>query len=245
MAQIPTCHDCAYAYFDRCQWMMTVGMGWPSRPVCANHPDSIGRMRPVPRGGVCRNFRAKAATPKGEVKQIPLGEGYYAYVDAADYEWLSQWTWHQCGGYAVRLEKRRLIFMHREITQAPRGRVVDHKNRNKLDNTRDNLNVCTQQENLRNRSKRRGTASRFRGVSYNKSCAKWFARIGLDGRTIHLGYFTDEVEAARAYDRKAVELFGESARLNFPEEWPARRIRRVRAKQSSKKATRGRKTPRR
>ncbi len=246
MAQTPTCYDCAYAYFDRCKWMMTVGMGWPSRPACANHPDSIGLMRPTPvGGGVCRNFRARAATPEGEVKRIPLGEGFYAYVDAADYEWLSRWDWHLHGGYAVRSEKGKRVYMHRQIMQPPKGMVVDHTNGNKADNTRDNLDICTQQENTHNRSKRNGASSRFRGVNYNRRSRRWTVRITFKGKRLFLGYFTDEEEAARAYDRKAVELFGESAKLNFPEEWPVRKIRRLHAKQSSRKATRGRKAVRR
>lgn len=241
MAQRPTCYDCAYAYFDRCQWLATVGIGWPSRPVCANQLDSIGLMRPTPvGGGVCRNFRARAATPGGEVKQIPLGDGFYAYVDAADYDWLIRWDWHLHGGYAVRNEKNKRIYMHRQIMQPPKGMVVDHTNRNKADNTRANLNVCTQQENLHNRSKRNGASSRFRGVSYSTNSRKWIARITFEGRRLFLGYFTDEVEAARAYDCKAVELFGEFARLNFPEEWPARRRRKLSAQRSSKKRRTGR-----
>jgi hypothetical protein len=230
MAKLDTCYDCAYSYFDRGQWMMSVGVGWASRPTCANHPDSLGRMRPTPRGGVCRNFRPKAATPKGEVRQVPLGEGFYTYVDAADYEWLGRWTWHQRGGYACRYEKAKLIFMHRQIMQPPQGMVVDHKNQNKLDNTRANLWVCTPGDNVRNRRKRIGTSSRFRGVSFGRACGKWIVAIGFEGRLIHAGHFTDELEAARAYDRKAVELLGEDARLNFPDEWPARRKRRIRVK---------------
>ena len=236
MAKITTCYDCAYTYFDRCRWLATVGIGWPSRPVCANHPESVGRMRPTPiGGGVCRNYRARAATPGGEVKQIPLGDGVCAYVDAADYEWLSRWDWHLHGGYAVRSEKGKRVYMHRQIMQPPKGMVVDHTNGNKADNTRANLNVCTQQENTHNRSKRNGAASRFRGVSYNYNTRKWHARITFEGTRLHLGYFTEEIEAARAYDRKAVELFGESARLNFPEDWPARRRRRVCAQRPSGK----------
>jgi len=235
MAQIPTCHNCAYAYFDRCRWLVTVGIGWPSRPVCANHPGSFGRMHPTPVGGVCRNYRPTAPTPEGEVKQIPLGDGIYAYVDAADYEWLSQWTWHLNTGYAVRYEKGKLIYMHREIMQPPKGKIVDHKNRNKLDNTRDNLRVCTPRENACNRDKRRGTSSRFRGVCYSKRYGKWYAAIKSEGKCIYLGYFTEEVEAARAYDRKAVELFGEIVRLNFPEEWPAQRRQEVYAERPSGK----------
>jgi len=223
----PTCHECAYSYFDRGQWVMALGSGWPSRPACANHPESAGRMRPVViGGGVCRNFRARAATPEGDVRQIPLGDGYYAYVDAADYEWLSQWTWSLKNGYAVRREKGKLIFMHREIARPPKGKVVDHQNRNRADNTRANLWVCTPKENGRNRGKRQGVSSRFRGVSYDTRAGKWRAQIWFPETHMHIGYFPDEVEAARAYDRKAVELFGQDAKLNFPEEWPARRIRR-------------------
>jgi hypothetical protein len=235
MAQIPTCHDCAYSYFDPCRWLATIGTGWPSSPVCANHPDSFGRMRPAPAGGVCRNYRPRPPTPQGEVKQIPLGDGVYTYVDAADYEWLTRWTWSLHNGYAARREKGKLILMHREIAQPSKRMVVDHKNRNKLDNTRDNLQVCTPQENRRNKGKRRGASSRFVGASYYKPRGKWRARINFEGRSIYLGLFTDEVEAARAYDRKAVELFGEFARLNLPEEWPAQRRRRVCAKRPSGK----------
>jgi hypothetical protein len=184
----------------------------------------------VPAGGVCRNYRTKAATPKGQVKQIPVGDGLCAYVDAADYEWLSQWTWGLHNGYASRYKNGKLVFMHREIMQPPKGKIVDHENHNKLDNTRTNLRVCTQQENMRNTGKRNGASSRFRGVSYSRRYGKWRARIWFEGKCTDLGLFTDEVEAARAYDRKAVELFGEFARLNFPEEWPARKRKKVCAK---------------
>ncbi len=178
-------------------------------------------MRPTPGGAACRNYRPKAPTPQGAVKQIPLGEGVYAYVDAGDYEWLSQWAWHLHGGYAVRHENGKRIYMHREIMQPPDGMVVDHANRNKVDNTRANLNVCTQQENTLHRSKRNGASSRFRGVSYNGNSGKWVARITFEGRRLFLGYFTEEVEAARAHDRKAAELMGASAPRNLPAEWPA------------------------
>jgi hypothetical protein len=149
-------------------------------------------------------------------------------VDAKDYEWLGQWNWQMRNGYAVRWKMRKLVFMHREIMQPPEGMIVDHKNLNRLDDTRDNLRVCTHVENARNRRKRRGTSSRFRGVSYNRRAKKWYAAIDFEGKPVYIGHFDDEVEVARAYDRKAVELFGEFARLNFPEEWPEERRREVR-----------------
>jgi len=99
MAKIACCHNCVCLYCDHehALWSMSVGvLTWPA---CANHPDSPGRMQRVPARGICRNYRPKPATPEGAVKQIPLGEGLYAYVDAADFEWLNPWTWHLHGVY--------------------------------------------------------------------------------------------------------------------------------------------------
>ncbi len=224
MAKAETCHNCVYAKWDLALWARTFHGGLPAGPTCANHPDFLGRMRECPFGRVCRNFRPKPPVPRGEtVKPIPLGDGYYAYVDAADYAWLSQWNWRMRGGYAARTEKKKVIYMHREIMRPPKGRIVDHKNRNKLDNTRDNLRNATHTENMRNKEKQRGTTSRFKGVSYCKRRGKWYATILVRGKARLLGFFVEEIEAARAYDRAAVEHYGEFARLNFPEEWPAER----------------------
>jgi hypothetical protein len=108
--------------------MMTSYPG-PEPPVCANHPDSPGISRPVPFGGACRNYRTKPKTPDladGSVKRIPLAGGLFAYVDAADYEWLSQYQWSCCNGYAFRRENGKQIYMHREIMRPPAGMVGLH-----------------------------------------------------------------------------------------------------------------------
>ncbi len=228
MAKIACCHNCAYSYCDHehALWSMSVGvLTWPA---CANHPESYGVMRRVPQRGICSNYRAKAGKPEGDVKQIPLGDGFYAYVDAADYEWLSRWTWHLGSGYAYRVEKRKVvIYMHRQIMQPPKGMVVHHKNRNKLDNTRGNMENVTPAENTRQRAKKRNASSRFWGVSYTKSRAKYHVSVHHEGRLFACGYFADEIEAARAHDYKAVALKGEAARLNFPKEWPPERRAQV------------------
>ena len=120
--------------------------------------------------------------------------------------------------------------MHREIMKPPKGKIVDHKNRNKLDDTRENLRISTHKENVRNRGKPRGSASRYLGVGYDRHRRRWYATLYVEGRQIWLGYFEDEIEAARGYDYAAVERLGESANLNFPLEWPPERIREVHAK---------------
>ena len=70
-----SCTTCVYAYWDRCQWMTSLSSGFPSRPICANHPDSLGRLRPVPSGEVCRNYRPRPAEPEKAARRIPLSDG--------------------------------------------------------------------------------------------------------------------------------------------------------------------------
>jgi hypothetical protein len=229
MAKIRCCYNCVFAYLDpeitlRCYEARI--LNWPA---CANNPESYGRMTRTPNRGICPNYRPKPETPRGDVRQIALGDGYYAYVDAVDHQWLSRYKWHMQGGYAIRYEKKKLIFMHRQIMQPPKGKIVDHKNRNRLDNTRENLRICTHGENTQNAGKIQGTFSRFKGVSYRKERDKYFAQIYHHNEQFYLGLFDKETDAARAYDRRAIELFGEFARVNFPEEWPPDRRREVHA----------------
>jgi len=233
------CDNCMYSVFDPQLWRRSLWMREPIVPRCANHPQWPGQLHDVP-GAPCRNYRPKPALPQGDgVRLIPLGDGFYAYVAAADYDWLSRHTWHLHGGYATRSQGDKSILMHREIMQAPEGMVVDHFDGNKTNNCRLNLRVCTPGENRRNQRKRHGSCSKFKGVLYDKRRHKWFARCRVDGQIYWLGYFEDEAEAARAYDRKAVELFGEFARLNFPKEWPPERRAEVYAQRDAVKAEDG------
>ena len=92
---------------------------------------------------------------------------------------------------------------------------VDHKDRNSLNNHISNLRWCSKRQNNQNRSKRKNSASIYKGVYFKKKSNKWVAQIQHNRQKIYLGYFNDEAEAARAYDRKASELFREFAVLNF------------------------------
>ena len=93
---------------------------------------------------------------------------------------------------------------------------IDHIDGDGLNNRRANLRHCTNQENCRNQGLARNNRSGFKGVSWYPNSGKWVATIWDGKRKVFLGYYADPVEAARAYDAKARELFGEFARPNFP-----------------------------
>jgi hypothetical protein len=207
---------------------------WSGLRVCFNSAQAPGRMQEVYPTGSCRNFRPKPADPRwpgrrgtsscsSQIRYIPLMHGQFAIVDAEDYEWLNRYTWVLWSGYAIRHSSGKSFFMHREIVQAPPGMVVDHINGNRLDNRRCNLRLCTRPQNVRNAAKRPGCLSQYKGVSFDRRHNSWYATIWFKNRSIGLGHYHDEAQTARAYDRAALELFGEFAWLNFPEEIEARR----------------------
>ncbi len=153
-----------------------------------------------------------------KVCKIPLTQGYFALVDADDYEKLSQYKWHvnRKGDmlYACRSEKGKKIKMHRQILNAPPGMYCDHINHNGLDNRKANLRLCTPQQNSFNQRPSHNSTSKYKGVYWNSEARKWHAEIRHNGRLIHIGYYDYEQDAAIAYDDYAIELFGEFAWLN-------------------------------
>ena len=158
------------------------------------------------------------------MKTIPLTKGQVALVDDEDYPELAKHKWYAlkpyCTYYAARRVasvngRRPLVYMHRVILGAKPGEQCDHLNWNGVDNRRANLRLCTQSQNNQNKPKRRGS-SRYLGVEWDTRRDKWAARIRGGGTRRWLGYFHNEDDAAKAYDRAARELFGEFACLNFP-----------------------------
>lgn len=144
------------------------------------------------------------------------GKKFTILVDEADFGFLSQRHWNvDAKGYARCYAAGRYVKMHRLLLDPPPDLVVDHINGNTVDNRRQNLRACTCAENLRNAAPRVGS-SRFKGVSRKKRRRQWYARIREGGKVRHLGAFELEADAARAYDKAAIERFGEFARLNFP-----------------------------
>lgn len=125
----------------------------------------------------------------------------------------------QTGYFQVRL-KGVLYPSHRIIWLLFYGswptKQIDHINRDKKDNRIENLRECSQQENSRN-VKTKGGVSRYKGVHWDSKKKIWSAGAKMNYKTIYLGYFKDEEDAAKAYDKFAVENYGEFAFLNCRE----------------------------
>lgn len=164
---------------------------------------------------------------------IPLTKGKCAVIDEPDFALVGHVRWHAICGKVTRTHwsAHRVLWhhgphvaMHRVIIGALPGQEVDHVNRNGLDNRRANLRICSHRNNTRNRLSGMRKTSQFHGVSWHAARSKWRAVIavvapGADGaRHCHLGYFDNEADAARAYDRAALQHFGEFATTNFPRE---------------------------
>lgn len=153
-------------------------------------------------------------------KEIHLTKGCVSIVDDEDYEYLNQWKWCcSSGGYALRTENKKQILMHRRITKADKNKVVDHINKNTLDNRKENLRICTKDENNSYRKMQVNNTSGYRGVRLYKPTGKGHARIGnTTKKGSSLGYFVYKEDAALAYDNEAIKRYGKFAVLNFPKE---------------------------
>ncbi|MBG9769668.1 hypothetical protein ABD75_11005 [Bacillus vallismortis] len=92
--------------------------------------------------------------------------------------------------------------------------VVDHRNHDTLDNRRANLRLCSIGENNRNRKYSKHNTSEYKGVGWHKTNGRYRARIKFNGKSIHLGYFKTEIEAAEAYNKAAIKFHGEFAEIN-------------------------------
>jgi len=177
------------------------------------------------------------------MKLIPLSKTgknkgkYFAMVDDEDYEYISQFNWTAwIGNYTVyayrNLPNKKIdtkMFMHRQITNAPKGKDVDHINHNGLNNQKTNLRICTRAQNQKNKFPIKDSTSKYLGVSRKSNVKrrlkdgsvktyisnKWVSYIKVNRKTIYLGTFETEKEAAVQYNKHAKKHHGEFANLNI------------------------------
>lgn len=157
------------------------------------------------------------------MKVISLTKGLVTIVDDEDYEGLIHRTWYaQFNGithYAATSERdangrNRIVLMHRLILSVPPGQFVDHRDRNTLDNRRQNLRYCTKAQNAQNSKIRSDNTTGKKGVSFRKEYGTYRATIRISGRGVHLGTYDTAEGAAKAYDDAARLHFGEFALPN-------------------------------
>lgn len=152
---------------------------------------------------------------------VPLTNGMFATIDASDLAMVEGYRWHAMpvrkghGHYAytsVSVDgKQTTIYMHRLITGAGKGLIVDHVNGDGLDNTQANLRVGTQAQNMANASIRPQNTSGYIGVTWRSDSRNWKAQIQVNGRCISLGSFDTAEEAALARAEHAKSIHGEWA----------------------------------
>lgn len=160
----------------------------------------------------------------GEPRKIYLTQGFVTLVDERDYHVLvTSYLWHAlrradgkvCAvtGGGSRSSKPR-VYLHRLLLQPTDSEEVDHIDGDTLNNQRGNIRLCTRSQNMMNTSKRGGTTSTYKGVSWRRQDKCWSARLTLRGRVYWLGRYQLEEDAAKAYNKAAIIHFGEFARLN-------------------------------
>ena len=163
------------------------------------------------------------------MKKILLTQGKFALVDNNDYERVNKYKWFArkvgTNWYAERKctisrNRQETVIMQRFIMDADVFQIVDHENRNGLDNRRQNLRFCTRSQNIANSRKKKNTISVYKGVCWHKGVKKWMSQIQHRNKNIYIGLFKSEVDAAYSYDKKAIELFGKFANLNFKGDKP-------------------------
>jgi hypothetical protein len=156
----------------------------------------------------------------GNIAYVPLTRGYEAIIDAADAPLVEGFNWSAMVAprsvYAKRNDrtgdKARTVQMHRVILSEPEGLEVDHIDGDGLNNTRDNLRVATKAQNQHNRRINRDNTSGLKGVSWCKHAGKCQARITINGKLKHLGYFNTKEEAHAAYCEASAKFHKEFGR---------------------------------
>lgn len=154
------------------------------------------------------------------MRKLPLTHGKFALVDGDLFDFLNQYKWHyHHTGYAMTTiavsgGKFKKIMLHRMIIPIIDSQHIDHKDRNKLNCLRENLRISNPTLNNANKSLQRNNKTGYRGVYFRKDRNKFVAGIRINKKYITLGLFDNAVDAAKAYNKRAIATWGEFAWLN-------------------------------
>ncbi len=146
---------------------------------------------------------------------VTFPSGHICIIDDQDAKLFEKHKWHLVNGYAQtevgsrRNGTRKTLRLHRLIMNAGSGQMIDHKNRNPLDNRRSNLRFCDKSTNGMNRPAQSNNTSGFKGVSFHKPRGRWRAYITVMKKTRHLGLFDTADDAHKAYIKAAEQLHKE------------------------------------
>ena len=115
--------------------------------------------------------------------------------------------------------RAKTVYLHRLLAETflgcIEGKSIDHIDGNPSNNSLDNLRICTNRQNTWNSKPLKGKTSKYKGVSWDKGNNRWRAMIRMNGKNTHIGIFTDEVDAAKAYEDVAKEIHGEYFRSSI------------------------------
>lgn len=162
--------------------------------------------------------------------ELLLSDGSIALIDDDDYQKASLLCWRASSRRTVTYARAyvrgsgrkncKRVYLHRYLLELSPGFDVDHINGNGLDCRRTNMRVATKQQNRMNEGCCRKHSSIYKGVHWHRQTQLWRADIGYNGKTLTLGHFKIERDAAAAYDLAAIRLFGDFARTNIVVEAP-------------------------
>lgn len=148
------------------------------------------------------------------MKKIPITNEKYAIVDDVDFHYLKQFSWYLSSDYATRKVMGKALKMHREIMQAKPDQLVDHVNRNRLDNRRSNLRFCTRSQNAMNKKRTIKNSTGLKGVTFDVSARKinYYAKIKKGPWTLKWGPFWTAEMAHEKYKYLSKIVHGEYGR---------------------------------
>lgn len=161
-----------------------------------------------------RNGMENLVVVQGKITKIKLTKNKWALIDTEDLYKIKEFKWCSSHAYALTGVYWKKIYMHRIIINPFMDEQVDHINGDGLDNRKENLRVCTNTQNQYNSKKRKNTSSKYKGVSFYKLSKKWNAKLQYNKKSLNLGYFNSEIEAAKAYNNASLKYHREFANIN-------------------------------